>query len=217
MYFPGHVPPKARKVVGFYWTLPVPWAGFTQLPKDPDEAARFSRTIRYQRDLIRRKSKDRHDGFTLIHEEAHISLHPDRSGDDMDFESLLDMCQKQGARLAYVNFSQEAGWRTHHHLQHRLYARSVESLEFPPERILMNGKDFYPEEHFRGWREKSLGVSEAKHERARKAFSRAEELRKTGATYNAIAAILNEEGFLSLTAKQWTPESLRKFMSKVRY
>ena len=42
------------RAVGFYWTLPVPWAGFTDLPTDVDEAAAQSRTIRYQRDLIRR-------------------------------------------------------------------------------------------------------------------------------------------------------------------
>lgn len=135
----------------------------------------------------------------------------------MDFEKLLDICQKRGARLAYVNFSKEAGWRTHHHLEHRLSARSIEPLEFLPEPLLMNGKEFDPKEHFRSWREKSQSVSAEKHERASKAFDRAGELRKTGASYKAIAAILNEEGFPSLTAKQWTPESLRKFLSKVGY
>lgn len=39
--------------IGFYWTLPVNWAGFTTLPADADEAAKGSLTIRYQVDLVR--------------------------------------------------------------------------------------------------------------------------------------------------------------------
>lgn len=34
--------------IGFYWTLPVNWAGFTTLPSDADAAAKVSCTIRYQ-------------------------------------------------------------------------------------------------------------------------------------------------------------------------
>ena len=48
----------SQNAVGFYWTLPVPWAGFTSLPKAVDDAAKLSRTIRYQRDLIRRYAAD---------------------------------------------------------------------------------------------------------------------------------------------------------------
>ena len=42
-----------RNAVGFYWTLPVPWAGFTALPEKIEDAAKVSRTIRYQMQLIR--------------------------------------------------------------------------------------------------------------------------------------------------------------------
>ena len=42
-----------RNAVGFYWTLPVPWAGFTDLPKDIDAAVKASRTIRYQVQRVR--------------------------------------------------------------------------------------------------------------------------------------------------------------------
>ena len=40
--------------LGLYWTLPVPWAGFTRLPKDAKAAAARSRTIAYQRERVRR-------------------------------------------------------------------------------------------------------------------------------------------------------------------
>ena len=48
----------SQNAVGFYWTLPVPWVRFTSLPKAVDDAAKLSRTIRYQRDLIRRYAAD---------------------------------------------------------------------------------------------------------------------------------------------------------------
>ena len=35
-----------QKFFGFYWTLPVNWTGFQSLPRNVDEAADASRTIR---------------------------------------------------------------------------------------------------------------------------------------------------------------------------
>jgi hypothetical protein len=43
-----------QRFVGFYWTLPIPAVGFTSLPKDVGAAAAASKTIRYQRERIRR-------------------------------------------------------------------------------------------------------------------------------------------------------------------
>ncbi|WP_158169274.1 hypothetical protein [Methylobacterium mesophilicum] len=40
--------------VGFYWTFPVRWAGFLDLPDDVARAAQASRTVAYQRALVRR-------------------------------------------------------------------------------------------------------------------------------------------------------------------
>lgn len=39
--------------VGFYWTFPVRWAGFRDLPDDVARAAEASRTVQYQRTLAR--------------------------------------------------------------------------------------------------------------------------------------------------------------------
>lgn len=42
-----------RTFIGFYWTLPVPWAGFTKLNlSNIDKAAEQSRTIALQRRSI---------------------------------------------------------------------------------------------------------------------------------------------------------------------
>ena len=75
----------ARNAVGFYWTLPVPWAGLVSLPNEIDEAAKVSRTIRYQRDLVRRYATD--EGYRLVHEELFLEIEPDR-GSDLILEPL---------------------------------------------------------------------------------------------------------------------------------
>jgi hypothetical protein len=46
------------QVVGFYWPFPVKWAGFTDLSSDAEEAARQSRTIRYQHEFVQRHVKE---------------------------------------------------------------------------------------------------------------------------------------------------------------
>ena len=67
--------------VGFYWTMPVPWAGFTDVPKHVDAAAAVSLTIRYQRDLIRRYAKSHR--MDLIHEAAFVEVAPDRGTEQL--------------------------------------------------------------------------------------------------------------------------------------
>ena len=89
-----------RNAVGFYWTLPVPWAGFTTLPAGIDDAAAVSMTIRYQRDAIRRHAKS--EGFQLIHEEVFFEIEPDR-GSDIITEPLAKVekiCREHDAVLS---------------------------------------------------------------------------------------------------------------------
>ena len=50
----------AERFVGFYWTLPVNWAGFRELPVDVAAAAAASQTICYQRERVRRYVADEH-------------------------------------------------------------------------------------------------------------------------------------------------------------
>lgn len=53
-----------RKAIGFYWTLPVPWAGFRNLADGVEEAVSVSKTIRYQMHLIGRFAEK--ERFELI-------------------------------------------------------------------------------------------------------------------------------------------------------
>ena len=64
----------ANAYLGFYWTLPVNWAGFRRLAVNIDDAAAASRTIRYQRERVRcyvAESRGR-----LVDEIAFIDMNP---------------------------------------------------------------------------------------------------------------------------------------------
>lgn len=102
-----------RSFIGFYWTLPVPWAGFSHLPRDVDAAAAKSRTIRYQRDRVRRWVRD--EPGELSAEEVFLELAPDRGSEHVLplIDKLLDRCRSQSARLVLVDFSVAYGWRRH--------------------------------------------------------------------------------------------------------
>jgi hypothetical protein len=76
--------------VGFYWTLPVNWTGFRSLPKDVEEAAAKSRTIRYQMERVR-KHVDENAG-ELVGEFTFMDVRPDRATDAVQ-EALSPTCK----------------------------------------------------------------------------------------------------------------------------
>lgn len=82
--------------IGLYWTLPVPWAGFVNLPDDPDAAAAASRTIRYQVERVRRWVKDQKG--TLVAERVFLELQPDRGSEQIvpEIDRLLVLAEKKG-------------------------------------------------------------------------------------------------------------------------
>ena len=91
--------------IGFYWTLPVNWAGFRRLPQNIDDAAATSRTIRYQRELIRRYVAE--DKGTLLDEIAFIDVQPDRATDMIEAELRTKAAVYAGeATLLYVRFEE---------------------------------------------------------------------------------------------------------------
>ena len=102
-----------RNAVGFYWTLPVPWAGFKTLPEDIDAAAKASRTIRYQCAMIRRHAKE--NNYRLVSEKVFLEIEPDRGSHEIldTLKPLEAICRARDAVLLYVDFSAVQGWRSH--------------------------------------------------------------------------------------------------------
>lgn len=205
-----------RNAVGFYWTLPVPWAGFTTLPAQIDDAAAISKTIRYQRDAIRRHAKS--EGFDLVHEEVFLEIEPDRGSDIIrePLAKVAKICREHDAVLLYVDFSQVQGWRSHAPMQQWSQTYSIETDPVFPDEIVMDGQRFDPHAHFGAWREKQADWMAGKAVRAAKAHTRAQDLVATGLKNLEIAKLLNAENILSLSGKPWTADNLGKFLASRR-
>ncbi len=184
--------------------------GLCRSPKDIDEAAKVSKTIRYQVHTIRRHASD--NKLTLIREEAFLEVEPDRGTlhvlDSM--RKIADYCKEQRAILLYVDFARVQGWRSHAPLTEWLAQKEIESCPIWPNPVKISGKTFDPEQHFANWRARQHAWTAGKDERVLKARLRAEALKADGLKNPAIAKVLNSEGLSSATGKAWTADTVRK-------
>ncbi len=203
-----------RRFVGFYWTLPVPFAKFTALPNDIDAAAEKSTTIRYQRERVRRWVKE--EKGDLRAERAFLELAPDRGTPEgaTAVDAAITVAKAEDAELVLVDFGEAFGWRTHPALRHRLETSGHPFTLLSPEPVLLDGKDFDPVRHFRLWDEtwrSYRGSKEARKGAVRKVLGA---LPTEEMSFSEMAASLNEKGVTTVTGKPWTNESIRKFLAQ---
>ncbi len=206
-----------RKAVGFYWTLPVPWAGFTNLCEgDIEEACRRSRTIRYQREACRRHAHE--CKVEIIHEIAFLEIEPDRGTEHIEgpLKKIAPLCRAQDADVLYVDFKVLEGWRRNEALYAAAAALGLRLDPVFPERLPLDGGWFDPSGHFSDWRERQREWMAGKAARIAAAQSRATALRAAGAKNPEIARQLNEESLRSATGKPWTAENVRKLLAVPR-
>ena len=205
-----------KNAVGFYWTLPVPWAGFTALPEDIDAAAEVSRTIRYQRELIRRHADE--GNYRLVAERAFLEIEPDRGSEYVidALQPLEAICRTEHAVLLLVDFGAVHGWRSHRHLSVWLKAAAqragIEVEALYPDEVLIDGAEFDPSAHFSGWRMRQREWIASKDERVAKAHEAAQRLHSAGKTFESIAKDLTKDAVRSATGKPWTADSVRKLL-----
>ena len=202
-----------QKVIGFYWTLPVPWAGFVSInEKNVEEAATQSRTINMQRTAIQRWVAE--NRLELVHEEVFLEISPDRGSELVRdrLQELVDIAEQRDAEIVYVDFGTAIGWRSHHFI--RAYVGQNEDLFLP---VDLRDEDWQLfEEHFATWRERQRVWMDSKSDRWALAHQRAQQLRHNeGFTQAEIADALNREGITTLTGKPWTSDNLRKFLKIV--
>lgn len=204
-----------RKAVVFYWTLPVPWAGFDALPEDIEQAANASRTIAFQRALIHRFAAE--EGYEIVHESAFLEVEPDRGSEFIAgaLEKAAAKCREHGAVLLFVDFSGAQGWRSHAPMLKWLREAEIEALPIEATEVDMSGQAFDPHEHFAEWRSRQRDWSAEKIDRRTKALARAVDLQQEELSHTAIATRLNEEGVRSLSGKPWTGEGVRKFLKGI--
>ena len=215
----------ARAFVGFYWTLPVPWAGFVKLATNVDEAARTSKTIRYQVERVRGWMRNQKDA-ELIDEIVFIDIRPDRAT-----EALLEVIKRarikhaqRNATLVYVDFSTRKLWRSSEYLRGDWdepenidfiwKPGQVERLEPVP---LDGAWKFDPIEHFVGWRK------EEKAKRNRFWNDTVPTLvdllllsTENDGRWASIAEQLNAQGKRTATGRHWTAEAVRKSSSRLK-
>lgn len=201
-----------EKYFGFYWTLPVPWAGFRKLPADIDAAAEKSRTIRYQRDYVRRWIKE--DGGTLIGEKAFLEVQADRASAHVtpEIDRVIRQCHTENATIVLVDFSQASGWRRHGPLWDRLHQAGVRSQALYPVTTFLDGEEFDPVGHFRAWREIEASRIDSKDVREKDLAHTISELKQEKSTFRELADALNQRGITTVNGKLWSADNLRKFI-----
>lgn len=200
--------------LGFYWTLPVNWAGFTDLPREADAAAAASRTIRYQRDRIRRWVHE--EKGNLLAEAVFMDSRPDRGTDAIrdDIARLLAEAETRDATLLLVDFTQAFGWRPHGPL-YDLIGASPRCLMLTPDPVMIDGRLFDPARHFRQWRALDSAYRETKEAQLLAVGQTMADLRARGASHAAIAAGLNETGLKTANGRAWSAETVRKFLARL--
>lgn len=201
------------RVIGFYWTLPVPWIGFTALPKSVDAAAKASRSIRYQRERVRQWTKD--EGGQLLHEEAFMEMKADRGTTAIlpEIDRLLARADALDATLALVNFAESFHWRPHASLWGRLQAEE-RVMALDPVPVLIDGQFFDPTAHFRAWTDMAETHTALKPQAKAQIAARITALRNEGSSYTAIADALNAEGTTTPSGKPWRADNLRKLLAQ---
>ena len=120
----------AERFVGFYWTSPVNWAGFRELPVDVAAAAAASQTICYQRERVRRYVADEHG--ELIDEIAFMDARTDRATVNVETE-LKQRALKYATKaiLVSVAFDEHHRWRHNPYLLAAAESIGIELYHLP--------------------------------------------------------------------------------------
>lgn len=201
--------PMSDAYVGFYWTLPVFWSGFRSLPTDVEAASAKSRTIRYQRERVRRHVADQ--AGRLTDEMVFIDVRTDR-GTPVVLETLeraRTLCTTRGASLLYVEFAQAHHWRRHPALQNFLHEHAF-AVGLSPDPIGIDGRLFDPIQHFQNWRRRDTSETAKRRRNAMRALvALADQVPVGPGRYALIASTLNERQIPTKTGLPWSSENVR--------
>lgn len=194
-----------RGYFGIYWTFPVRWVGLTRFD-NIEQAARTSRTIRYQREVIRREVTARKGA--LAAEAAFMEQAPDRGTPEVAEEVARAVRKRPELTPVLVDFAQVLGWRLHYDLKHRM--EEVGALFLPPGPTMIDGHEFDPTLHFRDWAERWAVHANSKDDHRAAILACLES--SAALTISQSAAKLNANNFHTHTGKPWTTDNLRKFL-----
>lgn len=208
----------ALNYVGFYWTLPIPSFGFTSLSDDPEIASRQSKTIAYQREVIRNYVAD--EGGSLIGEISFLEVAPDRVSISVKhyIKKSATLCQQQNATLLFVDFRVAFGWRPHGHMVSAIETAEVPNIPvWPPHNaVIIDGRPFHPAEHFKDHRtQQEVAAIERRDIAIKSLASEAAQFTSRG-RYAVIAKRLNAEGIKTFQGgRPWTPDNVKKALARL--
>ena len=205
-----------KRYIGVYWTLPVNWIGFRGLPQDVDAAAAASRTIRYQRERVRRWVCEQ--GGTLLGEVAFMDTRTDRATDAVRdvLHRALPAYAGQGATLLAVRFDEDHLWRTNPFLYEAARELGLEVIPLSPDTLTIDGKSFNPARHFATRREEDgramARLRQDAHEGLQAALA---EVPDGNGRWQTIAGLLNERGIRTIQGSTWTTDNVRKLTRRL--
>ena len=209
-----------QRYVGFYWTLPIPSVGFLKLSDDPDVAATQSKTIKYQREVIKEWVAE--EGGLLIREITFLETQSDRGTDAVIHyvQRAARICRENEATLLYVDFRQMCGWRPHQELTYAIEEEQIPSVPIWPshETIMIDGHPFHPASHFKDHRMQHEKEAARRHDVAIKRLLKEAGNVSPGRGRNAlIAEKLNAEGVQTFQGgRPWTADNVKKVLQRLR-
>ena len=140
-----------------------------------------------------------------------MELAPDRGNLEVaaEFVRLLTRAEREGARVAIVDFSGHNSWRGHQYLAAHYDHPACELVPVSPDDVHLAG--FNPFDHFEAWRERTRAKAAGKADHRARTIAALEEI--DGHALAARARGLNELGLRTHNGKLWTSDNLRKFLS----
>jgi len=202
--------------VGVYWTLPVNWAGFQDLPPDVNAAAAASRTIRYQRERVRGWVREL--GGTLLGEVAFMDTRTDRATD-----AVRDVLRRaapayagKGATLLAVHFHEVHHWRHNPFLHGAAEELGLAVVGLSPDPLTIGGEVFDPARHFAAWRTEDGSAMARLRLQAHVGLQAAlAEVPDGNRRWQSVAGLLNGRGVRTIRGGIWTAENVRKLAGRL--
>lgn len=204
------------RYVGVYWTLPVNWAGFRDLPPDVDAAAAASRTICYQRERVR--GWVREHGGELLGEIVFMDTRTDRATDAARevLRRAAPTYAGMGATLLAVRFHESHHWRHNPFLYEAPQELGLEVIGLSPDPITIDGQVFDPARHFTSWRKEDDSAMARMRLDAHEGLQAAlAEVPDGNGRWQAIAGLLNGRGVRTIRGGTWTATNVRKLAGRL--
>ena len=204
--------------VGFYWTLPIRSVGFISLSDNPEIASQQSRTIAYQREVIKKYAAD--EGSLVVGEIPFLEVTSDRGSKSVEhyIKKAATLCRQLNATLLFVDFREAFGWRPHGHMVRAIEAEGVLNLAVWPshDTMIINGQPFHPAEHFKDHRMKrEVEAAQRRDIAIERLASEAAQFTSRG-RYADIAERLNAEGVETFQGgRPWTPDNVKKALGRL--